>query len=118
MADFTPQNTEIVSPKEFTIEDVNLYTEHMDYYFDVQLNETMKNFTEDELQQMFQLFHDYAGLIKKMIHAKIPLVEYILGNPWPPEEILNDPKFEHLQIKDYNHWMIEHYEEWKKSKGL
>ena len=49
MADFNPTNTDIVSPKEFIIEDVNLYTEHMDYYFDVQVNETAKNFTEEEL---------------------------------------------------------------------
>jgi hypothetical protein len=118
MADFIPANTDIVSPKEFVIEDVELYTEHMDYYFDVQVNETAKNFTNEERDEMFQMFHDHSNIIKKMFHAKIPLVEHVLGNPWPPEEIINDPRHEHLQIRDYNHWMIDTYEEWKKSKNL
>jgi hypothetical protein len=118
MADFTPENTDIVSPKEFVIEDVNLYTEHMDYYFDVQINETVKSFTVAEMDEMFHMFHEHSDIIKKMFHVKIPIVEYVLGNPWPPEEIINDPRHEHLEIKDYNCWMISAYEEWKVSKGL
>lgn len=116
--DFTAANTDIVSPKDFVINDVDLYTEHMDYYFDVQVNETAKTFTGSDLDEMYQMFHDHSNIIKKMFHAKIPLVEHILGNPWPPEEIINDPKFADLKINDYEHWMIEGYEEWKKSKGL
>jgi hypothetical protein len=118
MADFTPENTDIVSPKEFVVEDVELYTEHMDYYFDVQVSETAKNFTEEEKDEMFHMFHEHSDIIKKLLHVKIPLVEYVLGNPWPPEEIINDPKFEHLQIREYNSWMINAYEEWKTSKSL
>lgn len=118
MAEFNPAITDIVSPKDFVIKDVELYTEHMDYYFDVQVNETAKNFTPEEQDEMFHLFHEHSNILKKMFHAKIPLVEHVLGNPWPPEEIINDPRHEHLQIRDYNCWMIEAYEEWKKSKGL
>jgi hypothetical protein len=110
--------TNIKSPKERIIEDVDLYTEHMDYYFDVQVNETAKTLTGEDLDSMYQMFHNHANVIKKLFHVKIPLVEHILGNPWPPEEIINDPKFDDLEIKDYAHWMIDGYEEWKKSKGL
>ena len=118
MAEFNPENTHITSPKDFIIEDVELYTEHMDYYFDVQINETVKNFSNEEMDQLFRMFHDHAIIIKKMMHAKIPLVEHILGNDWPPAEIINDPRHEHLEIRDYNRWMIEAYEQWKKDKGL
>ena len=118
MAEFIAANTDIVSPKEFVIRDVELYTEHMDYYFDVQVNATVQNFTDEEKDEMFHMFHEHSDIIKKMFHVKIPLVEHVLGNPWPPEEIINDPIHEQLQIKEYNHWMIDNYEEWKKAKGL
>ena len=76
------------------------------------------SFTEEEKEEMFHMFHEHSDIIKKLLHVKIPLVEHVLGNPWPPEEIINDPRFEHLQIKEYNSWMINAYEEWKVSKGL
>jgi len=118
MADFVAANTEITSPKDFIIEDVNAYTEHMDYYFDVQMNETAKNFNTEEKDEMFHMFHEHSDIIKKLIHAKIPIVEHVLGNPWPPTEILEDPRFEHLKIREYDCWLIREYEEWKKSKGF
>lgn len=118
MAEFVPENVELRSPKDFVIENVHDYTEHMDYYFDVQINETVKTFTDEEKDELFHMFHDHSDIIKKLIHAKIPLVEHILGNPWPPKEVLEDPKYAHIQIRDYDCWLINAYEEWKKSKGL
>ena len=118
MTDFTAANTEILSPKDFVVDDVELYTEHMDYYFDVQINQTAKEFTDEEKDEMFHMFHEHSDIIKKLIHAKIPLVEYVLGNPWPPKEVLEDPKYAHIKVRDYDCWLIGAYEEWKKSKGL
>lgn len=106
-----------VNPKGFVPEDSELYTEHIDYFFDVQVGSTIMAFSEEDKNRLYEMLTEYADVFKKAIAVKIPLVEHILGNPWPPVEIAEDPEKQHIHcgtIDDCQ--IIADYETWKASR--
>ena len=103
----------VPSPRGFVPEDSELYLEHVDYYFDTQLASNIMALSEHDKDRMYEMLTEYADVFSKAFGPKIPLVEHILGHPWPPEDIAKDPTKQHLVfgplvgspfIDDYDVW--------------
>ena len=68
-----PQN--MVKPKDRVINDVELYRQHVVYYFDTQLNNDLLNLNGRDQDRVFQMFTDYADVLVKIFHKGIPILE-------------------------------------------
>lgn len=115
----TPSDLRIAgaNPKGFVPAQREMYVEHIDYYFDVQVGSAILGLKPEEKDELYQMFTDYAVVIKKVFAVKMPIIEHILGNPWPPEEIINDPEHQHIHCGSIDDCLIiADYEEWKANK--
>jgi hypothetical protein len=64
------------------IENPDLYRDHIVHYFDTQLGSDILNLPDEQKFKLFQMLTDYAGVLEKIFHPGIPILEHILGKPW------------------------------------
>lgn len=100
---------------QITIDDTELYRQHVIYYFDTQIGSDMLNLPAEQKDKMFQMLHDYADIFEKIFHKGIPIIEHIIyGDEYYSAKL--DP---HEGI-DWEHQcdIVQEYEAWKAAKGL
>lgn len=97
---------------KFNPQDIELYRDHVKYYFDTQMNSDILNLPQAEKERFFQMMTDYADIFEMIFHKGIPIIEHILEKRW--EAANNDP---HEGI-DWDHEceIINQYEQWKQNK--
>lgn len=93
-------------------EDVPHYRECVVHYFDNQMNRDILMLQGEDKNRMFQMLHDYADILEKILHDGIPILEHIQDKRWSAANA--NP---HTGINwDHDCPIIREYEEWKKSR--
>ena len=85
--------------------DTDLYRQHVVHYFDNQMGKDILNLSAEDKHLFFSMMQQYAGVLQKIFHPGVPLIEHILGNSWNASEGNLDAANE----------MIAQYEAWKNS---
>lgn len=92
-------------------EDVDHYRECVVHYFDNQMNRDILMLQGEDKNRMFQMLHDYADILEKILHNGIPILEHIQDKAWSAAN--QNP---HTGINwEYDCPIIREYEEWKKN---
>jgi hypothetical protein len=86
--------------------DVQLYIDHLHYFFSVQSPNNIKNLTEEEKIRLFLLLHENADLFSKIIlPSTSSFLQYILGEK-TEEQVTSENDIEFVQA----------YKLWKQSQ--
>jgi hypothetical protein len=90
-------------------EEVDKYREYVVHYFDNQMNRDILMMQGEDKERMYQMLHDYADILEKIIHDGIPILEHIQDKRWSAAHA--NP---HTGINwDHDCPIIREYEEWK-----
>lgn len=93
---------------------VDQYNACVVYYFDTQMNSDIMNLPSEDKGQFFQMFTDHAGILEKIFHSGVPLINYILYG----DEFYDAKVNPHDGIDDTPSEMVAQYKAWAKSIGL
>ena len=92
-------------------EDVAKYREFVVHYFDNQMNRDILMMQGEDKNRMYQMLHDYADILEKILHNGIPILEHIQDKRWSAANA--NP---HTGINwDHDCPIIREYEVWKKN---
>ena len=91
-----------------TIEEAELYRQHVVHFFDTQMNRDIMSLETADKIRFYQMVEQYGDIFAKIFHKGIPIVEHILygdefysakldpheGIDWTPTQM----------VKDYSEW--------------
>jgi hypothetical protein len=90
-------------------EDVDHYRECVVHYFDNQMGRDILMMQGEDKNRMYQMLHDYADILEKILHNGIPILEHIQDKRWSAANA--NP---HTGINwDHDCPIIREYEVWK-----
>ncbi len=90
-------------------EDVEHYRQCVVHYFDNQMNRDILMMQGEDKRRMYQMLHDYADVLEKILHNGIPILEHIQDKRWSAAN-----KNPHTGINwDHDCPIIREYEVWK-----
>jgi hypothetical protein len=95
------------------IKNIDLYWNHVRYFFDTQLNNDIMNLPQEEKYRIFQMFHDYSDILEKLFHPGIDIIEHVLDKRWHAATTNPHPGINW----DYECPIINEYEQWKVYTG-
>jgi hypothetical protein len=96
-----------------SIEEADLYRQHVVHYFDSQMNRDIFNLGEEDKIRFFQMVEQYADIFAKIFHKGIPIVEHILYG----DEFYSAKADPHDGIDWTPSWMVKEYIEWKEKSN-
>ena len=93
-------------------EAIDKYRQLVVHYFDNQMNYDIMMLQGEDKNRMFQMLHDYADVLEKILHNGIPILEYIQDKSWAAAN-----KNPHTGINwEYSCPIIAEYKIWKESR--
>ena len=93
-------------------EEIDKYRQLVVHYFDNQMNYDIMMLQGEDKNRMFQMLHDYADVLEKILHNGIPILEYIQDKSWAAAN-----KNPHTGINwEYSCPIIAEYKIWKESR--
>lgn len=82
--------------------ELELYRQHVVYYFDTQLMSDISALPEKEKERAFQMFHDYADVLVKLFHEGHGVIQHIASrNPVYPDS-------PDLLTREYDAWRMKY----------
>ena len=73
-----PSEADLNHDGVISVEEAELYRQHIVHYFDNQMNRDILNLSQEDKIRFYQMLDQYADLFEKIFHKGIPIVEHIL----------------------------------------